>query len=189
MTFQEYCNYFQEIIHNPNPSAPYDNPDYFNYTKLNWSRMNRWLKTGILSEDIIAVMNTVKTKQNWIVITEPWCGDAAHIVPFIEMIAQKNEQIKVQYELRDSQPNRIEQYLTNGKSKSIPKLIIQNENGEDLAVWGPRPAACQVVYDELHAQNVDFETLKTELQHWYNKDEGNEIMKELSALLNIPKNS
>lgn len=183
MNFEQYQQYFQEILHQEFPSAPYDNPDFFNYAKLNWSRMNRWLKTGQLSEEMISVVSTINGKQNWIVITEPWCGDAAHIVPFIEMIAQKNDNISVHYELRDSEPNRIEYYLTNGKSKSIPKLIIQNEHGEDLAVWGPRPVACQILYDELHAKNVDLDTLKTELQHWYNHDQGNEIMKELSALL------
>lgn len=188
MNFKDYSNYFQDILHHNAPAAPYDNPDYFNYTKLNWSRMTRWLKTGHLSEELINVVSSIKSRQNWIVITEPWCGDAAHIVPFIEMMGQQNENISINYELRDSEPNRIEQYLTNGKSKSIPKLIIQNENGEDLAVWGPRPAACQIIYDELHAKNVDFETLKTELQHWYNKDEGKEIMKELSALLSNPNN-
>jgi hypothetical protein len=99
------------------------------------------------------------------------------------MIAQKNENISVQYELRDSEPNRIEHYLTNGKSKSIPKLIIQNEMAEDLAVWGPRPVACQVYFDQQKEKNLDFEALKTELQHWYNNDEGIEIMKELSILL------
>ena len=183
MNFSQYQSHFQDILHNEAPAAPYDNPDYFNYTKLNWSRMNRWLKTGQLSEEIKEIISSIHGKQSWIVITEPWCGDAAHIVPFIEMMAQLNDNITLSYELRDSEPNRIEQYLTNGKSKSIPKLIIQNEKGEDLAVWGPRPAACQIIYDELHAKNVDFETLKTALQHWYNNDEGNEIMKELSALL------
>lgn len=183
MNFQQYQQYFQDILHQASPSAPYENPDYFNYTKLNWSRMNRWLKMGQLSSEIISVVASIKSKQNWIVITEPWCGDAAHIVPFIDMIAQKNVNISVQYELRDSEPNRIEHYLTNGKSKSIPKLIIQNEMGEDLSVWGPRPVACQVFFDDLKAQNVNLETLKTELQHWYNKDDGHEIMKELSILI------
>jgi hypothetical protein len=183
MNFQQYQQYFQDILHQASPNAPYDSLDYFNYTKLNWSRMNRWLKTGQLTSEIIKVVASIKSKQNWIVITEPWCGDAAHIVPFIDMIAQKNENISVQYELRDSEPNRIEHYLTNGKSKSIPKLIIQNEMAEDLAVWGPRPVACQVYFDQQKEKNLDFEALKTELQHWYNNDEGIEIMKELSILL------
>lgn len=182
MNFQSYLSYFESILDNPAPSAPYDNPDYFNYTKLNWSRMNRWLKHGVLSEEIRQVVSEIKTPQTWIIITEPWCGDAAHIVPFLHMAAQKNPLISVDYELRDSEPFRINHYLTKG-GKSIPKLIVRNAAGEDLATWGPRPAACQAVYDRLKDENADFETIKIELQKWYNKDEGTEIMKELKVLL------
>ncbi|MFA6151493.1 MAG: thioredoxin family protein [Chitinophagaceae bacterium] len=188
MTFEAYLQYFQSILNNGNPAAPYDNPDYFNYTKLNWSRMNRWLKTAVLSDEIKDAAAKIVSTQHWIVITEPWCGDAAHIVPFIEMIAQLNSNITLTYELRDSEPFRINDYLTNGKSKSIPKLIIQNKEGKNMAVWGPRPAACQVLYDELMERKADFETLKTELQHWYNKNEGREIMVELSALISQANN-
>ena len=98
------------------------------------------------------------------------------------MIAALNPLISVDIELRDSEPHRINDYLTNG-GKSIPKLIIQDELGKDLATWGPRPAACQVFYDTLKEKDADFETIKIELQKWYNHDEGKEIMKEIGALL------
>ena len=182
MNFQSYLTYFTSILDNPTPQPPYDNPDYFNYTKMNWSRMNRWLKHGALSEEIKATLSEIHVPQTWIVITEPWCGDAAHIVPFFHLAAQLNPLISIDYELRDSEPFRINEYLTNG-GKSIPKLIIRNERGEDLVTWGPRPAACQVLYDRLKAENADFETVKIELQKWYNKDEGKEIKHELSGLL------
>lgn len=144
--------------------------------------MNRWLKHGVLSEEIKKIVSNITTPQTWVIITEPWCGDAAHLVPFLHLIAQKNPLITVDYELRDSAPFRINNYLTNG-GKSIPKLIIKNEFDADLATWGPRPAGCQIVYDGLKAEQADFEKIKIELQKWYNKDEGKEIMNELSELL------
>src|SRR5690554_666587 len=116
MDFTSYLNYFQNIIENQDGNLPelYQNPEYFEYTKLNWSRMNRWLKTGKLLDETIAKLKSITSPQNWIVITEPWCGDASHIVPFIELMAKENELISVSYELRDSAPNRIDNYLTNG---------------------------------------------------------------------------
>ncbi len=182
MNFKEYQAYFQEILHAENPAAPYDNPDYLNYTKLNWSRMNRWLKTGVLNDTFKAVVGKIATPQQWIVITEPWCGDAAHSVPFLEMAAALNTAITISYELRDSEPFRINQYLTNG-GKSIPKLIIRNAEGTDLATWGPRPAKCQELYNRLMAENADFETVKTELQHWYNADGGKSVQQELLEII------
>lgn len=90
--------------------------------------------------------------------------------------------ITVDYELRDSEPFRISNYLTN-VGKLIPKLIIRNESDEDLATWGLRSAGCQVVYDRLKAEHADFETMKIELQKWYNKDEGQGLFKELISIL------
>jgi hypothetical protein len=182
MNFQSYLNYFESILDNPAPPPPYDNPDYFNYLKLNWSRTNRWLKHGVLSEEIKETITKIKTPSTWIIITEPWCGDAAHVVPFLHLIAQQNPLITVHYELRDSEPFRITNYLTHG-GKSIPKLIVQSNSGEDLATWGPRPDRCQVIYDKLKSEHADFETIKIELQKWYNKDEGKELFKELASLL------
>lgn len=186
MNFKEYLHYFEQVLSNEATTAPYDNPDYLNYTKLNWARMNRWLKTAELSEDMKAVAKSITEPQQWIVITEPWCGDAAHVVPFLQLIALENPLISAEYELRDSEPHRIQSYLTNG-GKSIPKLVIRNAQGEDIAVWGPRPTKCQEVYAELSARKADLETLKTALQTWYNADKGKEIQAELAVLLSTVK--
>ncbi len=183
MNFQSYLQYFESIIKNSEPPAPYNNPDYFNYAKLNWSRTSRWLKHGKLSDEIKETVANIKNPQHWIIITEPWCGDAAHVVPFLQLIAQQNSLITVDYELRDAEPFRINEYLTNG-GKSIPKLIVRNAAGDDIFIWGPRPAGCQVIYDKLKTENADFETIKLELQKWYNDDEGKEIMLELNKNLN-----
>lgn len=184
MNFQEYRTYFEEIISkgNAEQSAPYDQPDYINYTKLNWSRMNRWLKTGMLSEDIKATIGKINQAQQWIVITEPWCGDAAHNIPFLELMAKENEKINISYVLRDTEPFLIDQYLTNG-TKSIPKLIIRNNEGKDLGIWGPRPENCQKMYLNLISENADFEKVKIEIQNWYNADKGKGIQKEINEIL------
>ncbi len=184
MTFQEYSNYFKRIIDTPPDQqvAPYDNPAYIDYTKLNWSRMNRWLKTGQLSDELRDAVRGINSQQHWIVITEPWCGDAAHSVPFIELAARENPNISVKYELRDSEPFRINNYLTLG-SKSIPKLVIQDAAGNDLGSWGPRPKDCQKVYASLLAENADFEKIKTEIQHWYNANKGEDIQNELREVI------
>lgn len=182
MTFQTYLEQFEQILNSPNRQAPYDNEDYFNYTKLNWSRMNRWLKKGQILPQVKEKIQSITEKQEWIVITEPWCGDASHVVPFIHMLAELNPLIHLDYELRDSEPHRIQNYLTNG-GKSIPKLVIKNAAGEDLATWGPRPADCQELYKELHENNAPFEEVKIKLQNWYNEHQGVEIQEEIAALL------
>jgi len=181
MKFQSYLDYFKEIIYNIQPPPPYDDALYIDYTKLNWSRVNRWLKSGQIIKEMSDAIKSINKKQTWIIITEPWCGDAAHIVPFIEIIAKTNPLITTDYELRDTAPFRIDQYLTNG-SKSIPILIIRDEHGKDLFKWGPRPTEAQIAFKKLADEGADFETTKLALQHWYNQDKGQSMQKELVDL-------
>ncbi len=188
MTFEEYLAYFEQLLQSNNLDAPYSDPEYFNYTKLNWSRLNRWLKTGQLNETIKTTLAQITTPQKWILISEPWCGDAAHIVPFINLIAKENPNIQLHIELRDAAPYRIEQYLTNGVSKSIPILVIKDVDEKDLVIWGPRPKKCQEHFLQLKETNNDMESIKIGLQQWYNKDQGQEIMNEIAlALQNLQK--
>jgi hypothetical protein len=184
MDFESYLQYHQAISTTPITlqQAPYDNPDYYHYTNMNLTRTTRWLKVGVLLPEVVTVLQQIVKPQHWIVITEPWCGDAAHSVPFLQKMASMNTAITVTYELRDAPPHRINDYLT-GQSKSIPKLIIRDADGNDVGIWGPRPAECQRLYDSLITQKADFETVKTALQTWYNKNNGVAIQNEIRSVL------
>lgn len=182
MNLQAYLSQFEQILKNTNPSEPYNDPGFLEYTKLNFSRTKRWLKTGKLNQEAITAIKTISTAQTWVIITEPWCGDAAHSVPFIEMLARENPLIKTVYELRDSEPFRINDYLTNG-SKSIPKLIIKDEDGNDLGIWGPRPEECQAFFQKFVDDKADMDKMKEALQIWYNEDKGKGIQQELTQLI------
>jgi len=182
ISWEEYLFTFETILlSNPKP-APYDQPIYADFLKLNQKRQNRWLKYGVIDESLIETVKHIKEKQSWIIITEPWCGDAAHSIPFIYMIAKNNPKITIDMVWRDTPPLIIENYLTNG-GKSVPKLIIRDEKGNDMAVWGPRPAPCQEIYLELKERGADFEEQKITLQSWYNKDKGKTLQAEFKTLL------
>jgi hypothetical protein len=181
-TWKEYRDRFKSILHQKVPEAPYDNPNYYNYLKLNDSRQNRWLKKGVLTDGSKKAITKIKTKQEWIIITEPWCGDAAHSIAFLKLMADLNPLITVKFVWRDEPPFLIEHYLTNS-GKSVPKLIVRNENGIDLFTWGPRPEPCQKLYYKLRDDNADFERMKIDLQQWYNQDQGKTLQNEMVELL------
>ncbi|AHF16397.1 hypothetical protein NIASO_16970 [Niabella soli DSM 19437] len=181
MTFQHYQGYFDEILKTVNPQPPYDNESYLQYTKLNWSRSQRWLKQNPLTTETVKAIAAITQKQQWAVITEPWCGDAAHIVPILYLMSALNDKIDFKLQLRDTD-SEIERYLTNG-TRSIPILIVRDEKGADLFHWGPRPAVAKKVYEELKEKKADFETAKIALQQVYNADKSLGIQEEVSRLL------
>ncbi len=181
MNFDQYLSYFESLITSKELlPPPYDNPDYLNYTNLNWSRMNRWLKNGKFNDSLKQAIQSINEHQNWVLITEPWCGDAAHIVPFIALLSKLNERITLEIQLRDTD-SEIDKYLTRG-GKSIPIFILRDTTGKDRAVWGPRPEACQKVFEAQVAANADHDTRILVLQKWYNQDKGVSLQQELLSL-------
>jgi hypothetical protein len=183
MTFTDYQATFDEILTGKITATPYDDLHFIEYTKLNISRLNRWLKKGEILPETIVAINAISKKQTWVLITEPWCGDAAHCVPFIVKLAELNSLITLEIQLRDSENSEIENYLTNG-GKSIPILIVRDSENNDLFVWGPRPEQAHVLFLESKAQQLSVDDQKIALQNWYNKDMGQTIQKEISKRFN-----
>ncbi|PHR45560.1 MAG: thioredoxin family protein [Fluviicola sp.] len=182
VSWSSYIRKFDEILNSETPLVPYDDPAYLNYLKLNRSRQKRWLKTGVIHERVKQVVSKIKTTQTWYIITEPWCGDAAHSIPFLKLIADLNPLINLNIVWRDTPPLMIEKYLTNG-GKSVPKLVIRDEKDRDLGVWGPRPEECQTIYLDLKEKEAKFEEVKVTLQNWYNEDKGHSLQNEMIDLL------
>jgi len=143
--------------------------------------MKRWDKHMKLDENLVSRLKQITSPQHWIILTEPWCGDAAHIVPFLIRMTEQNTHITYDLQLRDSEPFLIESYLTNG-TRSIPKLIVRNGQDNDLFTWGPRPEGAQQLMNRMKAGNADFETTKIALQNWYNNDKGISLCGELANL-------
>lgn len=181
MNFQDYLMLFEDIVLKKNTKAPYNEHDHYNYVKLNYSRLNRWVKLNELKDEVKDFFQNLKVKQNWILITEPWCGDAAHSVPIIYLLSELSEKVNLEIQLRDTD-SEIDNYLTQG-GKSIPILIIRDEFDNDIAVWGPRPTACQELFLKMKKENLEFEEQKIQLQNWYNKDKGVSIQEEILKLL------
>ncbi len=182
MNFQGYLNLFDEILSAENPQAPYDKPAYINYVKLNQSRMARWMKTLKVNPDLMDTLNDLEETQHWIIITEPWCGDAAHTLPFLVTLAEKSPKITYEIQLRDSEPYLINDYLTNG-GKSIPKLVARDMEGIDLYTWGPRPVASQEIFNNMKTEGASFDEITLKLQIWYNVDKGKSVQQELLDLM------
>lgn len=180
MNWTTYISLFEGIVSKEHTTPPYDNENYYNYVSLNFSRQNRWLKRGTITEEFRAQIESISEAQEWILITEPWCGDAAHLAPFIYMASELNDKIDFKVNLRDAEDSIIQDYLTNGKSMSIPILVVRDKNGTDLFSWGPRPKDAQAILARQKDETDKTpEENKIEFQGWYNKNKGVDVQNEL----------
>lgn len=155
-----------------------------NYAKLNLQRMKKWDKIAKLSDELQLGLNKIEKKQDWVVLTEGWCGDAAQNLPVINKIAEGSEQINLRLLLRDENLDVMDCYLTNG-GRSIPKLIIlDSETKKELGTWGPRPEPAQKVMQEMKdAGNFSYAEFSEKTHAWYAKDKSQTLQKELLSIL------
>jgi hypothetical protein len=182
----DYLTLIEKLLSDNKTTGPNQSEFYVNYTKLNLQRMQRWLKTAQLSTETVDVISSIKTKQHWVILTEAWCGDAAHSLPIIYKMSALNPLIQFEWKLRDENEALMNKYLTNG-GKSIPKLIVHNDKGEELFNWGPRPAELQEIYLQLKKEEKSFDDINLVLQKFYNDDKGQRVQKEICNLLSGTK--
>jgi hypothetical protein len=129
--------------------------------------LNQWFDKGLTTEEYVAGMSVNQTEMKKIieqfsltkeernrlealkgkglkviVLTEDWCGDALLNNPILLKIAEEID-MDVRFLLRDQNLELMDQYLTNGTARSIPIYIFINNEGEEVAVWGPRASKIQ----------------------------------------------
>jgi len=183
-TYQVYRDLVKKLVENNGNTGPEQNEALANYTRLNDKRMKRWDKTVKISEADKKQIEAFSGKTTWLVITESWCGDAAHVLPVINKMAEVNDNITMKVVLRDDNLELMDAFLTNG-GRAIPKLImIDDATGEVVDTFGPRPSEATNLVNRFKAENGGLTPeFKEDLQHWYNKDKGQNIIKDITKIL------
>ena len=104
-------------------------------------------------------------------------------MPVLDKIVTLNSNIVLKFLLRDENTGLMDWYLTNGKSRSIPKLIAVDENFDELFNRGPRPKVLQEMCYHMRADGIDNDTIKEEMHKWYAHDKTITTQKEILELL------
>ncbi len=184
ISYQEYRALVSDLVAKEATTGTEQTEALINYTMLNDRRMKRWDKTIKVSEDISQKMEALNSKQTWLVLTESWCGDAAHVMPAIHKLAELNDNIDFKVVMRDENEDLMNEFLTNG-GKSIPKLILIDETtGTVLDSYGPRPSKATKMVNDYKAEHGKLTPeFKEDLQRWYNKDKGQNVLNDLVKIV------
>ena len=183
LTYSEYRTLVSDLLEENKSTGENQSEALYNYSFLNDRRMKRLDKTSKLTEDTLTKIKDVEEKQTWIVLTEGWCGDAAHNIPVLNKMAEENPNIDLQLVLIDENLDLMDNFLTNG-GRSIPKLIAVDQNKEVLFTWGPRPSvATKMIADYKAEHGVVDADVKKDLQVWYNKNKGTNVQEDILDLL------
>ncbi|MCG8373224.1 MAG: thioredoxin family protein [Balneolales bacterium] len=185
-SYSEFNAYTEKLFTKGKTTNEDNTESMLNYTKLNISRTNRIDKKGELNSEMISTLQNLVQPQIWLTLTEGWCGDSAQLLPYINLMAEQSNNVELRVILRDEHPEIMDQFLTNGVSRSIPKVIILDAKSlEPLGEWGPRPSDVQ---DKYLAEKADPEIggkqASQNLHSFYAKNKGAILQDEFIELLN-----
>ena len=143
---------------------------------------NRELWLGVfervrLPEELMTAALAVPGGWHLVALSEDWCGDAVNTLSVIARLADEaGWDLRVLS--RDENPDLMDGHLTNGRSRSIPVVIVYDENFDEVGWWGPRPGEIQAwVMDEGLALPSP-ERYKV-VRRWYAQDHGRTTLREL----------
>ncbi len=186
MSYAQFRELVSKLAANNGTTGPEQTEDNKHYTVLNDKRMRRWDKTLKISEEVVKQLTDYQQKVYWLVITESWCGDSAPSLPVMNKIATYNDGIDLRIVLRNEHSKLMDAFLTNEKM-AIPKLIvIDHETSEVLGTWGPLPTKATIMANEYRLKHGSLSAeFKEDLQQWFNKDKGQNILADLQQLLTL----
>lgn len=179
LSYEAFVEEMQDIVDHGSSHKIGYTENLIGFTQLNLVRKQRWNKKLDLAkwED---QWKAIEGKFTLLVISEGWCGDAAHIVPVMAKLSSYGASVNMLLIHRDQNLEIMDAFLTNG-GRAIPKAVLLDANGEVLGSWGPRPQILQASFLEERAKGeMTGDEIKIYLQKWYNRDKGQTTASELT---------
>jgi hypothetical protein len=144
-----------------------------------WHKM--WERAQV-PEALIARVEALPGRWNLLVLSADWCGDASNTVPPVARLAERARNLDLRLLDRDENLDLMDEHLTNGTARSIPVVMVLDEDFREHSWWGPRPGALQEwVVTEGMALPKDERYLR--IRRWYAQDKGMTTLEEIVLLL------
>ncbi len=131
-----------------------------------------------LPDDLVERAAALPSAWHLLVLSEDWCGDAVNIVPVLARFADAVPTVDLRLLSRDAHLDLMDAHLTNGTSRSIPVVILLDEDFVEQGWWGPRPTDLQkwVLEEGL---KMDSEERYKIVRRFYARDKGRTTLEEI----------
>ena len=182
-SYVTYRKLMKDLIEKKKSTGKNQSDTILNVSILNDKRMNRLDKTLKLTEETLNSIHSIKSNYTFLVIAEGWCADGAQILPIINKMTESSTSFNLKILLRDENEQLMGEFLTNG-NKSIPIIIIIDQENKVVNSWGPRPStASKMAQDYKQTNGKIDDDFKKNLQIWYNHDKGQNTQEDIIKLL------
>ena len=129
------------------------------------------------------VQQAMELGQNYhlLALSEDWCGDAVNLLPVVARFAEAVPNVQLRVLGRDANPDLMDAHLT-GTSRSIPVVIIYDQDFNEIGWWGPRPTELQKWVKEV-GLTMEKDERYRHIRAWYARDKGRTTVQEIVGLM------
>ncbi|MBX6770324.1 MAG: thioredoxin family protein [Chloroflexi bacterium] len=108
----------------------------------------------------LAVFQQLPRPLNVLVLAEDWCGDVIANLPILGKLAEASGKLNLRIFLRDQNLDLMDQYLNQGKFRSIPVFVFFDDNFNEIGRFIERPASVTELRArrrlEIYARHPEF---------------------------------
>lgn len=153
-------------------------PEYLETVEKNRDLWHSLYDRARVPDELVRAAERHEGRWHLLALSEDWCGDAVNTLPAVARWVEKLDHVDFRVLGRDDNPDIMDAHLTDGRSRSIPVVIVYDENFEEIGWWGPRPAELQeFVLGEGGELAADERYLR--VRRWYARDRGRSVLEEI----------
>ena len=150
-------------------------------------RKNEELWRGVhdrvrLPADVVEEARSLPGIWQLLALSEDWCGDAVNILPVVSRFVEALPNVDLRVLARDENLDIMDAHLTNGRSRSIPIVIVYDKDFRERAWWGPRPSELQE-WVMTEGMKMEPGPRYAQVRRFYARDKGKAIVAEVLDML------
>ena len=169
----------------PGLREPYESArslrDFVESAEVNVELWRSLTRRAVAPEDLVVRAQALPPRR-LLVLLEDWCGDAVNTIPALAALVDAVPQLALRVLGRDANPDLMDAHLT-GTSRSIPVVMVLDEDYVERGWWGPRPTELQRWALSSEARAMDTSERYKEVRRWYARDRGRTTLLEVIELL------
>lgn len=137
---------------------------------------------AVVPEDAVARVEALPGTWHLLALSADWCGDAVNTLPVLARLAERTPKLDLRLLERDEHLDLMDAHLTNGRARSIPVVMVLDEDFVERGWWGPRPSELQAWVMETGLAMPPDERYR-EVRRWYARDRGRTTLDEVIAVM------
>jgi len=115
----------------------------------NRDRLEANEQTVVLDPDDVQFFSQLPNPINGLVLVEDWCGDVINNIPVVTRLAEASGKLNLRFLLRDQSLDIMDQYLNRGQFRSIPLVVLFDQDFRELGHWHERPASVTAAREKM----------------------------------------